>query len=730
MNTAPAPALVAAVSHGLGAAAFLGFALLVLASRRAREQHRVMLASCVATAAWAGAVALRDWQLPGVDMAQLAQVLEVLRTAAWMVFLVLLLGPAGLPVRRLLLALGLLAALQLVLGDMTADGLVPAPAQMVDGVAPLAAAVAAPVPEADNVPGPRPASAPAGVDMPAQVALTVRLLLAVLGILLVEQLYRNTPARDRWGIKFACLGLGTLFVYDFYLYSDAMLFRRIQPDLWAARGVVDALCVPPLAITAARNPGWKLGLTLSRKLMLRSAALVGCAVYLLAMAAGGWYLRSVGGAWGPVMQLACLCGAALLLAGVLFSGTARARLRVFINKHFYQAQFDYRDEWRRFTQALSEGGANPGERAIQAIAALVESPAGALWIAREDAQLEAAARWNMPPQGAVEPAGSEFCRLLEERQWVVEIGRGGSAGAPVPAWLHGIPELWLVVPLVLHGRLFGFVALARPRTAVTLNWEVFDLLRLAGSQAASCLAHRELADRLALARQFESFNRMSTFVVHDLKNLLSQHSLLLSNAERHKDNPEFQQDMLETLAHSVQKMTALLQRLSRGEGGERAGAAPAATDMIAPLATVVRRAVAAYASARPRPELAPAEEDLYTMADEQRLERVLAHLLQNAVEATPPHGSIRVALRRHGEAALIELRDSGAGMSEAFVRDRLFRPFETTKAAGMGIGVYESREYIRELGGRLEVDSRPGAGTTFRVILPLHRSTGNVPVAA
>jgi len=724
MDAAPAPALVAAVSHGLGAAAFLGFALLVLASRRAREQHRVMLAACLATAAWAATVALRDWQLPGADMAQLAQVLEVLRTAAWMVFLVLLLGPAGLPVRRLLLALGLLAALQLVLGEMTADSLMPAPAQVVADAAP-AAAVVGPARLADSVP----VGAPAGVDMPAQVAITVRLLLAVLGILLVEQLYRNTPARERWGIKFACLGLGTLFVYDFYLYSDAMLFRRIQPDLWAARGIVDALCVPPLAITAARNPGWKLGLALSRKLMLRSAALVGCAVYLLAMAAGGWYLRSVGGAWGPVMQLACLCGAALLLAGVLFSGTARARLRVLINKHFYQTQFDYRDEWRRFTQALSEGGANPGERAIQAIGALVESPAGALWIAREGAMLEPAARWNMPPQGAAEPAGSDFCRLLEARQWVVEIGRG-SAGAPVPAWLHGIPELWLVVPLVLHGRLFGFVALARPRTAVTLNWEVFDLLRLAGSQAASCLAHRELADRLALARQFDSFNRMSTFVVHDLKNLLSQHSLLLSNAERHKDNPEFQQDMLATLAHSVQKMTALLQRLSRGEGGERAGAAPAAPDTIAPLAAVVARAVQAYAGARPRPELAASEEDLYALADEQRLERVLAHLLQNAVEATPPHGSIRVALRRQDDAALIELRDSGAGMSEAFVRDRLFRPFETTKAAGMGIGVYESREYIRELGGRLEVESRPGAGTTFRVILPLHRATGNVPVAA
>ncbi|WUR16080.1 PEP-CTERM system histidine kinase PrsK [[Empedobacter] haloabium] len=707
-----APTLVVAVSHGLCALAFAGFGVLLLANRRARDGQRALLVACLATALWAGALAVQAaWP---VLAAPWPAALEAPRSAAWLVFLALLLVPAGLPVRRWLAAVAVLTALQLALGELAVDMAAIAPAPPALGTVSAAATVVAT------------ATAAPPIDLAVLAGITVRLLLAVLGILLVEQLYRHTPPRERWGIKFACLGLGTLFVYDFYLYSDALLFRRIQPDIWAARGVVDALCVPLLAITAARNPGWKLGLTLSRKVAVRSAALVGCALYLLAMAAGGWYLRRVGGAWGPLMQLACLVGAALLLAGVLFSGAARARLRVFISKHFYQAQFDYRDEWRRFTQALSEGGPVPGERAIQAIAALAESPAGALWIARDGGRLEPAARWNMPPQHGTEPIDSPFCTLLRERQWVVEAGRPlpDDARAGLPAWLHGVPQLWLVVPLLLHGRLFGFVALARPRTSVTPNWELFDLLRLAGSQAASCLAHGELAERLAVARQFDSFNRMSTFVVHDLKNLLSQHSLLLANAERHKHNPAFQEDMLETLAHSVRKMTALLQRLSRHE----AGGADAATPL--PLAEVVRRAVQSYAAARPCPQLEDADEQLVARADGQRLERVLAHLLQNAVEATSPEGSIRVTLRRQDEAALIELRDSGIGMSEAFVRDRLFRPFETTKPAGMGIGVYESREYIRELGGRLEVDSRPGAGTTFRVILPLYEVTGAVPIAA
>lgn len=690
MDGAP---LVALASHGFGAAAFSAFSLLLLLGRRVRGQHRMLLAACALTAAWAAATALHDFRVLGLDMAQVARVLETLRSAAWLVFLLQLLAAAGLPAKRMLAVVALLTMIQLAAGELAPVAIV-----LADGAR----------------------------QQPADPALIVTiassLLLAVAGILLVEQLFRATPVRERWGIKFACLGLGTLFVYDFYLYSDALLFRRVQHDIWAARGLVDALCAPLLAITAARNPGWKLGLALSRKIMLRSAGLVGCAVYLLAMAAGGWYLRSVGGAWGPVMQLICLCGAGLLLAGVLFSGAARARLRVFVSKHFYQTHFDYRDEWRRFTQALSEGGQAPGERAIQAIAALVESPAGALWIRREGV-FQPAAYWNVPPQQATETAGSAFCQLLEERQWIVDARHSPRDGERLlPAWLHGIPGLWLVVPLALHGQLFGFMALTSPRTPVMLNWEIFDLLRLAGSQAASCLAHGELADRLAVARQFESFNRMSTFVVHDLKNLLSQHSLLLANAERHKANPAFQEDMLATLAHSVQKMTGLLQRLTRGD--HVVESAPHA------LAEILRQATRAYENAQPRPVLDVADHALLVLADGQRLERTVAHLLQNAIEATPADGRIVVSLRREGECAVVEVRDTGSGMSESFMRDRLFRPFETTKPAGMGIGVYESREYIHELGGQLQVDSRPGAGSTFRIVLPLHPVLGRVAATA
>lgn len=676
-----AAADAAALSHGLASLAFFVLALLLISNWRARQNARALLVACLATGIWAtGTVVLA---LLGLRISLAGDALEMLRTVAWLVFLLLLIDPSRTRLRAVLAGIAVVVLAQWLLVVANQLGLPAAPGRA--------------------------------------SASVCRLLLAVLGMLLVEQWYRNTPPLKRWGIKFACLGVGGLFAYDFYLYSDALLFRTINDDIWAARGIVDALCAPLLAISAARNPAWALGLSVSRQMLYRSAALLGSAIYLLAMAASAYYLRYFGGTWGALMQMAYLGGAALLLAGVLFSGSLRAKLKVYINKNFYNAIFDYREEWLRFTRALSEDGPALGERTIQALAQLVESRAGALWILREG-QFAPAASWNWPPPAWSAPASGPLCQFLEARLWVIDVPDCKQhprqyGGLALPPALLALPDVWLLVPLMLHGQLFAFVVLARPRTPIGLNWEIRDVLKIAGSQAASYLAHRESLDSLMVSRQFESFNRMSTFIVHDLKNLVFQLSLLLSNAEKHRANPAFQEDMLGTLDHSVQKMKTLLQKLALGE----------ALDTPAPLRLdgLLRQAVAAKASLAPAPRLEIVDAELTVLAHRARLERVLGHLIQNAIEATASDGSVAVRLLRERQSAVVELDDTGQGMSEQFIRERLFKPFDSTKTAGMGIGVFESREYIREVGGSLEVRSAPQVGTTFRVILPLH-----VPVEA
>ncbi|BBJ22844.1 histidine kinase [Candidatus Nitrotoga sp. AM1P] len=554
-----------------------------------------------------------------------------------------------------------------------------------------------------------------------------RVVIAVMGMLLVEQLYRNTPAKGRWGIKFACFGIGGMFAYDFYLYSDAMLFRQVNMEIWTARGAVNALIVPLVAVSAARNPRWSLGISVSRRILFHSATLLGTALYLLAMSAAGYYLRFFGGSWGAVMQVTFSFGAVALLVGILFSGVFRSWLKVFISKHFYNYNYDYREEWLGFTRTLSEHGHGLGERTIQAIAALVESPGGALFISRESGNCEPVAHWNISLPNESESASGSLCQFLENKQWVIDLqeydANPDKYGAIfIPQWLRVFPKGWLIVPLILLGKLFGFMILTQPRSRIKLNWEVIDLLKIAGSQAASYLAQQESTNALIIARQFESFNRMSTFIVHDLKNLVSQLSLLLSNAEKHKNNPEFQKDMLDTLDYSVQKMKLLLHKLSRGSSIEHS--APLFIDKL------LRQALALKSVFEPKPELEILDHDLMVAANWDRLERVIGHIIQNAVEATPKDGKVTIRISKQEAFVVIEIKDTGQGMSEEFIRERLFKPFESTKSAGMGIGMFESREYIHELGGQIEVSSRQAIGTTFRVILPFHRHVDYVKDAA
>lgn len=544
----------------------------------------------------------------------------------------------------------------------------------------------------------------------------IGVMMAIIGMILVEQYYRNAPVEQRWGIKFICLGMGAIFVYDFYLYSDALLFKKINEDIWVARGWVNTLVVPLIAISVARNPKWAVGIAVSRKVLFYSSALFGAAIYLLLMSAAGYYIRYSGGSWGTVFQLIFLFGAVVLLVILLFSGTVRAWLKIFISKHFFSYSYDYREEWLRFTHTLSEQETELRIRVIRSLAQLVESPAGGLWYRSEQGLHQLIARWNIPDviHGAVD-VDDPFCLFLKQHFWIIDLRQYDSrsqqyAAMVLPDWLPAIPKARWVVPLMLHADLIGFVVLTEPRSEINFNWEVRDLLKVAASQAGSYLAQHEAAQALSTARQFESFNRMSTFIVHDIKNLIAQLSLLMTNAKRHKDNPEFQQDMLETLSLSVNKMKRLLERLSNVGKEEN----------IKPLLVeeVLQQIVESKLFYEPAPVLEIADKGLLVKADRSRLERVLGHLVQNAIEATARDGQVQVKLLLKSEFVVIKIQDTGHGMSEQFIQEKLFQPFESTKTAGMGVGVFESREYIAELGGKILVSSTVGLGTVFTVMLP------------
>jgi putative PEP-CTERM system histidine kinase len=255
------------------------------------------------------------------------------------------------------------------------------------------------------------------------------------------------------------------------------------------------------------------------------------------------------------------------------------------------------------------------------------------------------------------------------------------------------------------------VVLAKPRTPVDLDWEVRDLLKTAARQAAVFLAQMHATEALLEARKFDAFNRMSAFVVHDLKNIITQLSLMMKNAERHRDNPEFQADMLETVASSLEKMRQMMLQLREGER-------PTGRTSGVDLSDIAQR-IQTAAEQRGRVVALEVVDRVATRGHEQRLERVIGHVVQNALDATPADGRVWVKLQQSAGRALVEVGDTGAGMSPEFIQSRLFRPFNSTKASGMGIGSYESFQYVKELGGSIDVKSELGRGTVVTLLLPL-----------
>jgi putative PEP-CTERM system histidine kinase len=270
--------------------------------------------------------------------------------------------------------------------------------------------------------------------------------------------------------------------------------------------------------------------------------------------------------------------------------------------------------------------------------------------------------------------------------------------------------VWAAVPLIHFERLVGVVVLERPLVDRMLDWEDFDLLRLAGRQVASYLAEARGQEELLDAKRFDEFNRRFAFIMHDIKNLVSQLTLVARNAERHADNPQFREDMVATLKNSVVKMNDLLARLSQHNRGR--------TDEPRPVSL---RGIADAIAANKRgghPIAVEGRADLLALADPLRLEQAIAHLVQNAIDASAADVPVTISIERRESDAILTISDRGTGMSAEFIRNRLFRPFASTKESGFGIGAYEARALIAAMNGRVEVASWEGRGSRFSIILP------------
>lgn len=553
-----------------------------------------------------------------------------------------------------------------------------------------------------------------------QFSYTFRLLLCVGTLVLVHNLYVGATQQARLGLRWPAAALGLLFLYDLNFYTIAYLGSGLPKLLSDLRSLALLVSVALLAIGMFRKES-ELRFQPSRSFAFQSFSLLLIGAYLLVMVVVAQAISYVGSDYDRMLQTGFVLLASAVALTVLPSKRLRGWLRVTLSKNLFQHRYDYRSEWLRFTDTIGRAGPQAApllERAVQAVADITDSPSGMLFTPREEGGLALAARWQWPdmevPGEAISADGGRF---FEDSQFILDlddIRRDSESGIPAaacPAWLLADERNWAMVPLLHYERLVGVVLLARPAMARRLDWEDFDLLRIVGRQLASYLAEQTSQDALSEAQRFDEFNRRIAFVMHDIKNLASQLSLLAKNAEKHADKPEFRADMILTLRNSTDKLQALLERLGRyGSMGS--------TDRDdIELGGLLEKISQQYAARHPVTVIQ--NESCRVKADAEGLEQALVHLVQNAVEASDEKSPVFLDLRQEPGNAVLEVVDSGTGMSPEFIRTRLFKPFHSSKQGGFGIGAYEARELIRAMAGRLDVESREELGTRFVVRLPL-----------
>ena len=574
---------------------------------------------------------------------------------------------------------------------------------VVAGVIGAQATIAAVIPEFLHVPLAREALLAA--------AQMLGLTIAAGSLVLVHNLYGQAAPDSRLSIKLPTAALAAMWAYELHLYTIGYLSRSVPEALVDFRGVVVAF-LAPLFLLGMRRSG-DIKVRLSRAATFQSFSLLAILAYLIGMMTAARALEIAGGGWGGIAQAGIIVAMTAAAALVIPSRRVRAWLRVILAKHLFEHRYDYREEWLRFARAVAIGGqdnAPIAERVVKALADMAGSPGGLLLAGREGKQLALEAQWQWPGELPDRPMDApELIAFLERSGHVLDLA-APSAEAPAVPQLAAFGA-WAGIPLLHRERLVGLVILAHPHARRPLDWEDFDLFRTAGIQAATYLAEARTQEALANAQRFDEFNRRFAFILHDIKNLVSQLSLVARNAERHAHNPAFREDMIATLQSSVKKMNELLARLSPGR------TADAEPPRAIPLADVAE--AVAQVKRRAHPVTLDADIRIVALADPAGLEQALSHLVQNAIDASPHAVPVQLRVTASGGNALIEVRDRGAGMSADFIRSRLFQPFASTKDGGFGVGAFEARTLVAAMGGRLEVASREGEGTCFTVFLPL-----------
>ncbi|MFT4938366.1 MAG: putative PEP-CTERM system histidine kinase [Paraglaciecola sp.] len=548
-------------------------------------------------------------------------------------------------------------------------------------------------------------------------------LIALQVLVILEQMYRQA-GDSRWALKPLVLYLGAINLFEFVTFANALMVEQIDMTYIAARGFIYSALIPLLVLAIRRAKQWGVEIYISRDVVLHSSLLLVAGGYLCVMALIGYGVKYYGGEWDTRVQVVLIFLSLALLVTVFLSNSFRTKIRVFITKHFFANQFDYRQEWLKLTRSLESNNNTHGNvylTALEGFLKAIDYQSGFL-IQIDNGNIKHLAEVDFSglSDGEIDIVIA-LGRYCKQKNWIVDIEELRTKpsvyeGLKVNHALLNQASFQLIVPIYREDKFWGIAGLkGSENTGKTLNWELRDYLTAVTAQIANFLFHHEAAEELAENAQFAAFTRMSAFVLHDLKNVLAQIDLILCNSEQHKDNPEFIDDTFETLHHTKARMEKMLYQLTDKNAPQYS------SQRLCTLSKCIQQVVGERCAGQlPKPKIHIFSETDVVL-EQDKFSNVLYHIISNAQQATADDGNVDISVEQSIDERymLVIISDDGVGMSSEFIQNRLFKPFDTTKGnAGMGIGAYDAKAFLEKIGGQLQVKSSENEGSTFTMYIP------------
>ncbi|WP_306533859.1 XrtA/PEP-CTERM system histidine kinase PrsK [Geobacter sp.] len=537
------------------------------------------------------------------------------------------------------------------------------------------------------------------------------LVYVVISLINLEATYSNASLTSRWKIKFDFIGAGSFLAVLIFYYSQGLLYRTINMNLMPLRSLVFILALGMMLYSLlARGNGVRIAV--SRSMAYKSVVLFAVGLYLVALGLMGEGLKYFGEGHQKTLALGGAFVVGICLLVVLLSETAKRKIKVFLHKNFYQSKYDYRTQWLQFTDRLASARKEDDlwVAILSGYCEIFAMGCGGLFVRNgEHNDFRWAAGHELPATEVVLAVGDQVVSPMVERSWVVNLREDKPVSLPEQETYFTENGIQFLVPLFSAEDLEAVLVLGRP---VNQNeqylYEDYDLMKTLARQAASALMNHRLSEQLARSRELEVMGRVSAFIIHDLKNLVYTLSLTVDNAQEHIADPEFQEDMLDTLSNTVNRMKVLISRLKN---------LPEKRSLELEQVNLYLLATDTAAMVPGNGSVSVGGSDSVAEVDREEIQKVVMNLVVNALEATDGKGPVRVEVGT-GSEPFIRVSDNGCGIPEEFLRSQLFSPFKTTKKKGLGIGLYQCRQIVEAHGGRIDVESTVGMGTVFTVWLP------------